>query len=227
MKVRILILSVTCVFLTTSVWAAKVHLKDGTVISGKIEKSDAEKIELITPLGVKMTIPRESVTEIIYEPREVKTQGNVVKVEGEEIYIDLGFQDGVNEGTIFKIYREEKVIHAKTGEFLKTVKVDIGKVKVVKVYSRSSIAKVLSLNPNEQVEIGDIVEVFKQPKPIPEKKVELKAKAEEVSKGPPALIFPMKAVIHENKGTTFRCIIKKIRPGFVEYKAGLLRFAFL
>ena len=195
MKVRILILSVACVFLTTPVWAAKIHLKDGTVISGKIEEADSEKVELITPLGVRMTIPRKSITEIIYEPDEVKTQGHVVKIEGEKVYIDLGFQDGVKEGMTFQVYREERIIHAKTGELLKTVKVDIGRIEVVKVYPKSSIAKVVSLSPNEQIESGDTIEIVKVAGLVPEEKT--KPAAEALAKKP--LSFPLKATIYPKK----------------------------
>jgi|GEM_PF-6299095 len=69
-SIRILILSIACV-LTTSAWAAKIHLKDGSVISGRVEKANSEKIEVVTSLGVRMTIPMESITAIEYGPREL------------------------------------------------------------------------------------------------------------------------------------------------------------
>ena len=72
---RLWILSVVCLLLTTTAWAVKVHLKDGTVISGKIENADREKVEITTSLGIKMSIPRESIAEIEYEPGEEQIKG--------------------------------------------------------------------------------------------------------------------------------------------------------
>jgi len=66
---------VVCLLLTTTAWAVKVHLKDGTVISGKIENADREKVEITTSLGIKMSIPRESIAEIEYEPGEEQIKG--------------------------------------------------------------------------------------------------------------------------------------------------------
>jgi len=74
MRSKLWVLSVIC-FLATAAWAAKVYLKDGTVISGKIENADREKVEITTSLGIKMSIPRESIRNIEYEPGEEQVEG--------------------------------------------------------------------------------------------------------------------------------------------------------
>lgn len=74
MRSKLWVLSVIC-FLATAAWAAKVHLKDGTVISGKIENADREKVEITTSLGIRMSIPRESIRNIEYEPGEEQVEG--------------------------------------------------------------------------------------------------------------------------------------------------------
>jgi len=70
MRANIVALLLGLVLFTAPVWAAKIHLKDGTVVSGKVEKVDSEKVELVTPLGILMTIPMQSVSSIEYEPGE-------------------------------------------------------------------------------------------------------------------------------------------------------------
>ena len=75
MKSRLWIISVLCLLLATAAWAAKVHLKDGTVVSGKIESADQEKVDIVTSLGIKMSIPRESIRNIEYEPGEEQVKG--------------------------------------------------------------------------------------------------------------------------------------------------------
>ncbi len=78
MRARILALLLVGVFVASPVGAAKIHFKDGSLISGKVEKADSESVEVVTSLGVRMTIPMESVSKIECDPGEIKKKESFI-----------------------------------------------------------------------------------------------------------------------------------------------------
>ena len=94
---RITLMSLLCFLLTATAWSAKVHLKDGTVISGKIESADQEKVEITTSLGVRMTIPKESIGNIEYEPGE-RQQERIREIKERIEYLDTKIKSATDWG---------------------------------------------------------------------------------------------------------------------------------
>lgn len=69
--------------------------------------------------------------------------GTVISVNGDYVYFDLGFDDGVKEGDIYTVYKEGKMlIHPVTGEVLGTEEETIGLIKIREVKSNYAVAEI-------------------------------------------------------------------------------------
>ncbi len=104
-----------------------------------------------TPLGkaVQMVIDR-AVVYISKRLEDVPWRGRVVLVKGDKIYINAGKKAGVNVGDRFTVYKEgEMLIDPDTGMELGTETEKVGKVEVVDVKEKFSIAKVIEGNASE------------------------------------------------------------------------------
>src|SRR3989304_3440449 len=86
----------------------------------------------------------EKVVEKIKEAMEnVPWQGSIVKVSGEQIYINTGSDDGREPGNVFIVYRAgEELIDPDTGESLGSEMEKLGRIEIVNVKDKKlSIAK--------------------------------------------------------------------------------------
>ena len=74
-----------------------------------------------------------SSTEVTAQERT----GYVMRVEGRLVFIDLGAQDEVIPNDLFRVIRQETIIHPVTGENLGG-EVPLGMVRVVEIFPRYS-----------------------------------------------------------------------------------------
>lgn len=69
--------------------------------------------------------------------------GTVLSVNGDLVYFDLGFDDGVKEGDIYTVYKEGKMlIHPVTGEVLGTEEETLGTIKICEVKSNYAVGEI-------------------------------------------------------------------------------------
>ncbi len=70
--------------------------------------------------------------------------GLVVDTTRDEVYIDLGLDDGVEVGDKYLVYREGKVIrHPRTGEILTVEQEDVGLLRVQEAGSNYAVCEIL------------------------------------------------------------------------------------
>ena len=86
---------------------------------------------------------------------KVGLEGALIRVERDEIYMDLGQADGVKLGQYFDVIRKGEVITDLEGRVIGTSQETVGTVLVTKVQDRFSIASVL--NPQVSLRKGDLV----------------------------------------------------------------------
>ncbi|MGA1861323.1 hypothetical protein OWM07_00345 [Deferribacter thermophilus] len=83
-------------------------------------------------------------------------KGYVVAVEGDTVYTDLSIKDGVTKGLVLNVYREgEKIVHPITGDILGVKRSFLGKIKIIDVFEKYSIASIF--DKKEDFKKGDIV----------------------------------------------------------------------
>ena len=98
--------------------------------------------EIVIGKATRKTV--EKVVEKIKEAMEnVPWQGSIVKVSGEQIYINTGSDDGREPGNEFVVYRAgEELLDPDTGESLGSETEKIGRIEIVNVKDKKlSIAK--------------------------------------------------------------------------------------
>ncbi len=82
--------------------------------------------------------------------------GLVADTTKDEVYIDLGLDDGVEVGDKYLVYREGKVIrHPRTGEILTVEQEDVGLLRVRDVGSNYAVCEILK--HWDDIEKGDMV----------------------------------------------------------------------
>ncbi len=82
--------------------------------------------------------------------------GLVADTTRDEVYIDLGLDDGVEVGDKYLVYREGKVIrHPRTGEILTVEQEDVGLLRVRDVGSNYAVCEILK--HWDDIEKGDMV----------------------------------------------------------------------
>jgi Flagellar assembly protein T, C-terminal domain len=86
--------------------------------------------------------------------------GEVVKVEGEQLYLSLGARDHIVEGVQLTLVREGEVLKRSTsGEALGRLEEELGIVTVAQVFENYAIATVTQLKSKEPVRSGDKVRI--------------------------------------------------------------------
>lgn len=96
-----------------------------------------------TPLGkaTRQVIDR-AVTLIVENMKNVPWEGAVVMVKGDNIYINVGSNVNVQGGEIFTVYEQgEELIDPQTGMSLGSEEEKLGRIEVVTVKDKYSIAK--------------------------------------------------------------------------------------
>jgi TolB-like protein len=80
-------------------------------------------------------------------------EGTVIKVDPDQIYMDIGADLGVRKGTKFTIYRKgEEIKHPSTGEVLGYNVTPLGEAVTINVQDKMSIAKIVK---SGAIQIGD------------------------------------------------------------------------
>lgn len=82
--------------------------------------------------------------------------GRVADISGEEIYIDLGIESGLQKGDIISIVRETSPIEI-NGKIVGMKTIQIGKAEIIEVNAEYSVCKVVSVPKGDAVHKGDVV----------------------------------------------------------------------
>lgn len=72
--------------------------------------------------------------------------GNILDVNGEEVYIDLGTDSGLRVGETLMVFKEGAPIYGKNGEIVTTRIIELGEIKVTQVEEGYSIGKIKEKN---------------------------------------------------------------------------------
>jgi hypothetical protein len=76
--------------------------------------------------------------------------GYVMRVEGRLVFLDLGAQDEVIPNDLFRVIRQETIIHPVTGENLGG-EVPLGVVRIVEIFPRYSTAEIMNMDPGADI----------------------------------------------------------------------------
>ena len=76
--------------------------------------------------------------------------GYVMRVEGRLVFLDLGAQDEVIPNDLFRVIRQETIIHPVTGENLGG-EVPLGIIRIVEIFPRYSTAEILNMDPGADI----------------------------------------------------------------------------
>ncbi len=101
-----------------------------------------------TPIGkaTQMAIDK-SVAFISAKMRNIPWQGRIIKADSSKVYLNVGQSGGINIGDEFNVYREgESLIDPDTGLDLGSEATRVGRVQVVQVKDKFSIATPVSGN---------------------------------------------------------------------------------
>lgn len=124
-----------------TIFTLEVRLVD--VKTGQILGSiTSERPDYLTPPAT----PRDAGRGLFQSVREAFPPfGYIVKIDGENVVVDLGSEAGVQEKDVLEIVREgEKIIHPVTGEVLPSEMVVIGELKVLSTSAQLSQCKLKS-----------------------------------------------------------------------------------
>jgi hypothetical protein len=82
----------------------------------------------------------------------------VLNVQGDKVWINRGQDGGLKKGDVLIVFRPGvALIDPDTGENLGSAETEIGKIKVVRVNPKFTIAKVITKGATEAIQRGDIV----------------------------------------------------------------------
>ena len=84
------------------------------------------------------------------DARAQEKTGYVMRVEGRLVFIDLGAQNEVIPNDLFRVIRQETIIHPVTGENLGG-EVPLGVIRIVEIFPRYSTAEILNMDPGADV----------------------------------------------------------------------------
>ncbi len=109
-----------------------------------------------TPLGeATQECINNAVFFIASKMRDVEWQGSVVKSDGAKVYINAGSQAGITAGDSFVVYSKgEELVDPETGITLGTEEEKAGRITVVSVKEKYSIA---TIDEGEDFKRGDII----------------------------------------------------------------------
>jgi hypothetical protein len=131
--------------------------------------------------GGEDQLPR-SITELAFKIYyKVGLEGAIIRVDRDEIYIDLGEADGVKLGQYFDVIRKGEVITDLEGRIIGTSQETIGVVLVTKVQDRFSVTAIHS--QKEALRKGDLVHPS-EGEPPPKQITRPPKRTEEVKKKP-------------------------------------------
>ncbi|MCK4967031.1 hypothetical protein KAS50_08365, partial [bacterium] len=88
----------------------------------------------------------------------VQSESSIVKIDGNEIYINWGSHDGITRGMVFSAYRSKDRSHPSTGEAVDKQEDLMGKIKIFEVFPEYSIGRIV-LKVNE-LRVGDYLELM-------------------------------------------------------------------
>ena len=87
-----------------------------------------------------------------------QAESNIVKIEGNNIYVNWGSNDGIRAGMVFSAYRGIGVRHPTTSEEFEIEKELVGNIKITEVFPEYSIGKMVSKRIEPR--IGDYLELI-------------------------------------------------------------------
>ncbi|KKN15194.1 hypothetical protein LCGC14_0988480 [marine sediment metagenome] len=110
---------------------------------------------------VEEVVEKTADLEPILVPEPAKITGMVADVSDGEITINVGSKKGVEVGDIFEVYRKIKEIKdPETGEVIMVKKEKIAEIEITEVVGSASVAKIVLLAQDKEIQVLD--EVVKQ-----------------------------------------------------------------
>jgi len=89
-----------------------------------------------------------SVLSLTFTAYAQENERYVILIDGDRVYVDMGYMDGVREGMRFEIYR-----------MVNGLRVSVARCEVEETYDYASRLKVISRARDERIRIGDMAEV--------------------------------------------------------------------
>lgn len=86
-----------------------------------------------------------SLTPAVYADKDERY---VILINGDRVYVDMGYMDGVREGMRFEVYR-----------IISGLRVGVAQCEVERVYDYASKLKLINTVKGEKIQIGDMAEV--------------------------------------------------------------------
>lgn len=87
----------------------------------------------------------------------IQSESSIVKIDGNEIYINWGSHDGITRGMVFNVYRSKERIHPETGEPLDKEQGTVGSIKIIEVFPEYSIGRLQT--KMQEPRVGDYLEL--------------------------------------------------------------------
>ena len=83
-------------------------------------------------------------------------EGYIIKIDGEELILDVGRNGGLKKGMKCHVYREGKEItHPITGEILGKETKILGEILVKEIFEKYSVARILNKEIGSLISLGD------------------------------------------------------------------------
>jgi curli biogenesis system outer membrane secretion channel CsgG len=116
-------------------------------VDGVVTKTGGSYGNMSSRTGVSASIYDEALNIAIKKivnavNQQAPTEGSIVKVSGQKIYLDLGNDQGVQVGQTFSVVREGEVITNAAGQIIGVDKTNVGTIKIVSVDGQMSIAEI-------------------------------------------------------------------------------------
>lgn len=126
-----------------------VDVKTGQVLT----TVSSEREDILRPPAT----PREAGRHLFQSVRQAfPPVGYVIKLDGEEVVVDLGSDLGVQDGDVLEVVREgEQIIHPVTGEALPAQLIAVGTLKVVSIWPQFASCRAKS--GGAEIQLGSIV----------------------------------------------------------------------
>ncbi len=164
------LLNVEKIMIGTVTRLGNTHIINTRIVD--VQTGLVELAEAIESRGSEENLPR-AITELaITISYKVGLEGAVIRIQEDDIYIDLGQGDGIEIGQIFDVIRSGEIITDLEGHIIGTTQEVIGYLIITKIQDRFSIATVAQ--GNKSMQIGDLV------KPSLQKIEELPVQEEEI-----------------------------------------------
>jgi TolB-like protein len=106
-----------------------------------------------TPEAIETTV--SNVATLLYNELPI-TEGDIIKVEPDELFIDIGGLNGVRKGTKCVVFRQgESIKHPISGEILGKKVTRLGEIIVIQVQDK--FATVKTIETEQDIQVGDKV----------------------------------------------------------------------